>query len=302
MAPVTVRAPAKVNLALAVGAPSGDGFHPLATVYQAVSVYDDVRAVAAEPGEFSVRVTGADSDDVPTDERNLAVRAARMLAQRHDVKGAGAALHIHKSVPVAGGMAGGSADAAAALVACDALWGVQAPRSGLLELAAELGSDVPFCLVGGTAVGSGRGEQVTPVLGRGSYSWVIAYAERGLPTPQVYAELDRIRAGRAVPLPVVPGQLMNALRNGNARALGDALCNDLQAAALELRPELARILDVGDAAGALASLVSGSGPTTLFLARDDEHASDVATALSSAGVCRLAQRVTGPVPGARVIR
>jgi len=296
---VTVRTPAKVNLSLGVGAPGADGMHPLATVYQAVSIYDDLRARPAPSGEFSVRVHGDDADLVPADDTNLAVRAARLLAVEHDVT-EGVELHIHKQIPVAGGMAGGSSDAAAALLACAQLWGLRLGRGDLLGLAARLGSDVPFCLVGGTAVGSGRGEQVSPVLARGVYTWVIALADGGLPTPAVYTELDRLRGGDAVDDPAVPDALMAALRDGSPRALGEALSNDLQPAALSLRPDLGQALAAGEDAGALGALVSGSGPTTLFLAADAEHAEDLAGHLLAAGVCRAVQHAHGPVAGARV--
>ena len=141
-----------------------------------------------------------------------------------------------RRIPVAGGMAGGSADAAGALLACDALWGTGLTRRDLLELAAELGSDVPFGLVGGTAIGLGRGERLMPALARGHFDWVFALADGALSTPRVYAECDRLRAGRVLPEPRVSDDLMTALRAGNAAALGRALRNDLQPAACSLRP------------------------------------------------------------------
>lgn len=300
-ASVTVRTPAKINLFLGVGAPRPDGYHPLATVYQAISLYDDLRARPAAAGEFGVRVHGDDADLVPEDDRNLAVRAARLLAQEYGVE-AGVSLHLRKTIPVAGGMAGGSSDAAAALVACAQLWGLGLHRDQLVALAARLGSDVPFCLVGGTAVGSGRGEQISPVLSRGGYTWVAAIADGGLSTPAVYAEHDRLSArDAAVPAePTVPDALMAALRAGNPHQLGEALGNDLQPAALLLRPDLVTTLELGSAAGALGSLVSGSGPTTLFLAADEQHADEIAAQLLAAGACRTALTAAGPVPGARV--
>jgi 4-diphosphocytidyl-2-C-methyl-D-erythritol kinase len=198
-------------------------------------------------------------------------------------------------------MAGGSADAAGALLACDALWGTGLDRAGLHELAAGLGSDVPFALIGGTAIGLGRGERLTPALARGTFQWVFAVAEGGLSTPAVYAECDRLREGRVLPEPRVSDALMSALRSGDAAALGQAMTNDLQPAACSLSPGLQRTLDVGAESGALGSLVSGSGPTCAFLARDQEHALDLAIALSAGGVCRAIKRAHGPVPGARVV-
>jgi 4-diphosphocytidyl-2-C-methyl-D-erythritol kinase len=210
-------------------------------------------------------------------------------------------LQVTKSIPVAGGMAGGSADAAAALVACDALWQTGLSRTELAGLAAALGSDVPFSLVGGTALGTGRGEVLTPVLARGRFHWVVAIADGGLSTPEVYAECDRLRGGIPVPEPRVADALMAALRTGDADALGAALHNDLQEAACSLRPPLLETLETGVQAGALGSLVSGSGPSVVFLARSPEHAIDIAVALSATGTCRSVRRAHGPVAGARVV-
>jgi 4-diphosphocytidyl-2-C-methyl-D-erythritol kinase len=295
---VTVRVPAKVNLELVVGAPRPDGFHDLATVYQAVSLHDDITAL---PGDhLTVSIEGEGADDIPTDEANLAIIAARRLADRIGVEPR-AHLHIHKAIPVAGGMAGGSADAAGALLALDRLWGSALDRAELLEVAAEVGSDVPFALVGHTAMGLGRGEQLTPVLARGHFHWVFAFADGGLSTPDVYRELDRMRRGSVLPEPRVSDELMSALRSGNAVTLGPALSNDLQRAAVSLRPSLAMTLDVGDEYGALGAVVSGSGPTCAFLARDEEHALDLAVALSSSGTCRSVASAVGPVAGARVV-
>jgi 4-diphosphocytidyl-2-C-methyl-D-erythritol kinase len=293
---VTVRAPGKVNLQLSVGARRPDGYHDLATVFHAVSIYDEV---VARPGD-GVTLDVEGDDAVPRGGANLAYRAAVALAERAGVP-ADIALHLRKGIPVAAGMAGGSADAAAALVACDAVWGLRLNRADLLEVAAGLGSDVPFALVGGTAVGLGRGEQVTPALTRGTFHWVFAVAEGELPTAAVYAEIDRIRAGRRVAVPVVSEDVMSALRAGDAPTLGRALSNDLQPAASNLRHRLRLTLDVGEECGALGAIVSGSGPTCAFLVRDAEHGLDVAVGLSAAGVARSVLRATGPVPGARVI-
>ncbi|HEY8458614.1 MAG TPA: 4-(cytidine 5'-diphospho)-2-C-methyl-D-erythritol kinase [Actinopolymorphaceae bacterium] len=302
-AAVVVRTPAKVNLALLVGPLRADGFHELASVYQAVSLYDEVIARPAPAGEFDVVVHAAPErvSGVPSGGDNLAVRAATLLASRCGVTGAGAMLEIYKGIPVAGGMAGGSSDAAAALVACDALWDTKLDRSQLMALAAELGSDVPFCLLGGTAVGAGHGEIVTPALARGTYHWVFALDGDGLSTPAVYAELDRMRSGLTVLPPRVPGALMAALRVGDTRGVGRALTNDLQPAALRLRGRLARVLKEGVDAGAVGAVVSGSGPTCAFLARDSAHANDLAARLSGSGVCPTVRTAYGPVPGARIV-
>ena len=295
---VTVRAPAKVNLHLSVGRRRSDGFHDLTTVFQAVGLYDEVDATPADA--LSVTVTGEGADSVPTDGSNLAVRAAALLGMETG-RTAAVALTIRKGIPVAGGCAGGSADAAAALVACDALWGTGLSRSDLAGLAAKLGSDVPFSLHGGTALGTGRGEQLTPVLGSGSYSWVLALADGGLSTPDVYAELDRQRETGPVSVVSDASAVLSALRGGDAVALGLALTNDLQNAAVALRPSLRLLLDTGTDLGALGGLVSGSGPTVAFLARNDDHAVALAAALAGQGVCRSVRRADGPVPGARVV-
>ena len=299
MSSVTVRVPAKVNLQLSVGAPRPDGFHELATVFQAVGLCDEIVARPSDTPGITLTLSGEGEGSLPLDESNLAYRAALLLAEHAGIEPA-VDLHIHKAIPIAGGMAGGSADAAGALLACDTLWRRSTPREELMTLAAELGSDVPFALHGGTAIGTGRGENLTPVLSRGSFHWVFAVADSGLSTPAVYAECDRLRGGRKVPEPYVSDMLMQAVRAGDALLLGKALHNDLQAAALSLRPMLRQVLEVGEDFGALGGVVSGSGPTCAFVAKDEEHALDIAVALTASGVCRTVRRATGPVVGARV--
>jgi 4-diphosphocytidyl-2-C-methyl-D-erythritol kinase len=295
---VTVRVPGKVNLELMVGPPREDGYHPLSTIFHAVSLFDEVTVATAD--EWGVGVSGPQSLGVPVDESNLALRAARLLAE---VGRVAEPVHvsIRKDIPVAGGMAGGSADAAAALVACDRLWSLALPRTELEHLAAELGSDVPFLLSGGTAMGSGRGEVLAPVLARGSYHWVFALSEGGLSTPAVYAECDRLRGDRPVPSPSPSPEMMTALRSGDARALGEALSNDLQAAAISLMPALGEVLDAGLEFGALGGVVSGSGPTVAFLAEDNEAAIDLAVSLTASGAVQDVRRATGPAHGAHEI-
>ncbi|MFJ9726066.1 4-(cytidine 5'-diphospho)-2-C-methyl-D-erythritol kinase [Streptomyces sp. NPDC101209] len=295
---VTVRVPAKVNVQLAVGAARPDGFHDLANVFLAVGLYDEVTVTPAE--ELRVTCEGADAEQVPLDRTNLAARAAIALAERRGIEPA-VHLHIAKDIPVAGGMAGGSADGAGALLACDALWRTGASRAELLAICAELGSDVPFSLVGGAALGTGRGEQLTALEVGGTFHWVFAMAGRGLSTPAVFREFDRLTAGLDVPEPVASQELLDALAKGDADALAAAVSNDLQPAALSLFPELADTLATGRAAGALAALVSGSGPTTAFLARDARSAAKVAEALETSGTCRTVRTTSGPAPGARVL-
>ncbi|MFF9073743.1 4-(cytidine 5'-diphospho)-2-C-methyl-D-erythritol kinase [Streptomyces sp. NPDC014735] len=295
---VTVLVPAKVNVQLAVGAARPDGFHDLANVFLAVGLYDEVTVAPAD--ELRITCSGPDAAKVPLDATNLAARAAIALAERHGIE-PDVHIHIAKDIPVAGGMAGGSADGAAALLACDALWNTGADRDELLAICAELGSDVPFSLVGGAALGVGRGERLTPIEVGGTFHWVFAVADGGLSTPAVYGEFDRLTAGTDVPAPVASPALLDALRTGDTTALAGALGNDLQPAALSLRPALADTLAAGTAAGALAALVSGSGPTTAFLVADEETARKVAEALLTSGTCRNARTAVSPAPGAIVV-
>lgn len=295
---VRVRAPAKINLVLAVGPLRPDGYHELATIFHAVSVHDEV--VVSPADEIMVSVHGVHADQVPVDESNLAWRAAHAIARYTGVR-AGVRLDITKRIPVAAGLAGGSADAAAALVACDALWDTGLGRVELATLSARLGSDVPFSLVGGTALGAGRGEQLTPVMVGGTFHWVLVAADGGLSTPNVYAELDRLRDTRAgIEPPDVGTDIVTALRAGDPEALGLALRNDLQEPALSLRPDLEETLSTGHALGALGGVVSGSGPTCAFLARDAAHADELAAGLMRSGAATEVHQASGPVPGARL--
>ncbi len=298
---IHVRAPGKLNLFFEVGDVQDDGYHDVASAYQAVSLYEDVWAEHA--ADFSVTVSGTvDVSGVPADDRNLAMRAARLVAQKIGHPG-GVHLDIVKHVPVAGGMGGGSADAAAALVACDALWGADLGASQLSQLAARLGADVPFALMGGTAIGTGRGDELSPALAKGRFDWVVVPSDVGLSTPEVYAHLDALRTHpeivRAARAPTVHLGVLQALRAGDPIALAERARNDLQAAALSLRPQLREALELGEEAGALVGLVSGSGPTLAFLASDPESALELQVVLSAAGYQAL--HVHGPVHGARVL-
>jgi len=338
---VTVRVPAKINLQLAVGPLRADGYHDLVTVFHAVSLYDEVTVAAAAAD--SVTVVGQGADQVPSDGDNLALRAVRELraaiAERDDVLvdvdvddddddddedvatgegeeapasprrdgGAphigGVAVTIRKRIPVAGGLAGGSADAAAALVACNELWQAGLSQQELCDDAAAVGSDVAFAVLGGTAVGRGRGERLSPALvASAAYHWVLAFADGHLSTPAVYGTLDKLRANRAVGTPELSAELMSALRAGDPDRLGAALSNDLQAPAVSMFPALRKTLSAGIEFGALGGLVSGSGPTCFFLASSAARASDIAAALSGAGVCRAVATAVGPVPGALLVR
>ncbi|MEY4347659.1 MAG: hypothetical protein RIS43_78 [Actinomycetota bacterium] len=293
---VVVAAPAKINVSLQVGPLQSDGFHPVETVYQAVDLVDDV--IATVGSGITLSVEGAYADHVGPAEKNLAYRAASLLAQSAGID-ANVHLHIVKRIPVAGGMAGGSADAAGALVACDALWGLQTPREKLLELAAQLGSDIPFSIVGGTAIGRGRGEQLTTLLTRGEFHWVFAASDAGLSTPEVYHAFDALNSDAAHP--AVSPDLLAALVQGDVKAVGSLLSNSLQEPAFSLRGSLRRVIAAGLSAGALGGIVSGSGPTCAFLAKSHDHAMSLAVELSASGLVARTFTASGPVKGATVI-
>ncbi|ANC32688.1 4-(cytidine 5'-diphospho)-2-C-methyl-D-erythritol kinase [Isoptericola dokdonensis] len=299
---VRVRAPGKLNLSLRVGPVDDDGYHPLVTVFQAVTLCEEVTATEVPEGAgISVTVTGPQADQVPLDDTNLAWRAAEALA-RHVGTDADVGLHLAKGVPVAGGMAGGSADAAATLVACDALWGTALPRDDLADLAAGLGADVPFALLGHTAIGTGRGHLLTPAMSRGEFHWALAVRDEGLPTPAVYRRFDELTHGqdRAVE-PADDTALMQALRAGDPTALGLALHNDLQDAALDLRPDLARTVEIARHGGALGVVVSGSGPSVAALARSRQHALAIAATWTAESAADSVWCTTGPAAGARAL-
>ncbi|PRW63842.1 4-(cytidine 5'-diphospho)-2-C-methyl-D-erythritol kinase [Actinopolyspora mortivallis] len=298
--PITVRVPAKLNLHLSVGDSRSDGYHELVTVFQALSLVDEITIRTAEEPGLDVRGEGAEV--TPTGVDNLAWRAVTELARHcgRDPENPGVRVSLNKGIPVAGGMGGGSADAAATLLALNSLWRLEMGREELAEVAGRLGSDVPFALQGGTALGTGRGERLVPVLARHTYHWVIAMNEEGLRTPDVYGELDRLRQTSSNRVGDVE-PVLEALASGDPRELALLLGNDLQAAAVSLRPVLRRTLRAGVDAGALAGIVSGSGPTCAFLCTDEEAAVRVAAELSGAGVCRTVRVAQGPVPGARLV-
>jgi len=294
-----VRVPAKVNLHLGVGKLRDDGFHELVTVFQAVDLADEVTARPALG--LAVRMSGEGAADLPCGPQNIAWRAASRLAEHAQVP-PDVLLEITKAIPVAGGMAGGSADAAATLLACATLWRTGSSRADLLGLAARLGSDVAFPLLGGTALGTGRGEVLAPALTTGQFHWVLALAAFGISAAAAYRELDRQRAAGDAPRPVGgPEVLLDALRAGDPQRVGAALTNDLQPAALVLAPSLRRTLAAGAELGAIAGIVCGSGPTCAFLCSDAHAATRLAAALAADGVCRTTRVASGPVPGARVV-
>ncbi|WP_462419022.1 4-(cytidine 5'-diphospho)-2-C-methyl-D-erythritol kinase [Kytococcus sp. Marseille-QA3725] len=305
---VTVRVPAKVNLALRVGPTDGDGYHALATVFHAIGLYDEVTVRPAD--RLSLTVSGPQAELVPTDRSNLAWRAAERMMHTYDqlcgvMPRGPVAVHIDKAIPVAGGMAGGSADAAATLLAVNHLWGDELMPGDLRTFAAELGSDVPFALEGGTALGTGRGDEVSPALSRGELHWVVAHGFEGLSTPAVYREFDRLNAPdhRTDLLPEAepPTELLQALAAGDPAVVARHLENDLQEATLSLRPDLRAVLDAGRELGALSGIVSGSGPSIAFLTADHESAIDLSIGLAALREAPEVAVASGPVPGARVV-
>lgn len=294
---VSVRVPGKINLQLSVGPLQRDGYHELATVFQSVSLFDEITVCEIEEG---IEIHSDSKSAIPLGKENLAYQAAEIMRKRFDIE-SGLSIKIKKEIPIAGGMAGGSADAGGTIVAIDSLFSLGLKRDEMERIGSELGADVPFTISGGTAIGTGRGDQIAPVLSRGSYNWVLALSSSGLSTPSVYKECDRLREGLDISKPFVSDTLLQALSHGDAKALGKSLSNDLQPAACSLKPALRLILDVGLDYGALGGIVSGSGPTVAFLAENEDHALDLVVALTSSGVVGNVIRVAGPVPGARVI-
>ncbi|WP_062465913.1 4-(cytidine 5'-diphospho)-2-C-methyl-D-erythritol kinase [Demequina maris] len=305
---VRAKAPAKVNLQLTVGPRRADGYHPLVTVFQALDLWEVVEATPRTDGRITLAVDVAagspiDASGVPLDGSNLAWKAAELLARTFGIAD-GVDLRIVKGVPVAGGMAGGSADAAAALVACAEAWDTGATRGELAALAARLGADVPFSLHGHTAVGMGRGDELTPVMSHGEFHWVLATQSTGLSTPEVFAEYDRRIEAReqAASDLEIDGPIMRALMAGDAVALGQSLLNDLEAPALALMPRLEEVLDAAEAAEACGVIVSGSGPTVAALARSRQHALAIAAHLKASKTCDAVVTASGPASGTLLVQ
>lgn len=299
-AAVSVDVPAKINPHLGVGSARADGYHALSTVYQSISLYDTVtverRGEEEGPG-IGLTVSGEGAETLPLGDDNLAVRAAKLVALYGEIE-PDVRIHLNKRIPVAGGLAGGSADAAATLVACARLWEVAIGDAELHRLAAGLGSDVPFCLKGGTAVGSGRGEELRRVEAGGTWHWVVATTDTQISTPECFKEVDRLREDGIGRFSDDVEPIVRAFETGiGADALAHLLVNDMEAAAVSLRPQLASLMHGGLEEGALAAHVSGSGPTVLFLASDVKHAVALARRLRMRGGARSVHIARGPVPG-----
>lgn len=324
---VSVSAPGKVNLFLALGAARPDGYHPLNTIFAQIGLSETVTvsalqaltttapqpgsapaaqpdsAPAAQPDSVPAAQTGSPrielaltrpDNNVPLDHTNLAYRAAQSVAQQAAQRGlATPDVHIllDKAVPVAGGMAGGSADAAATLKACNEFWQVGLSLEELAQLGSQLGADVPFGLYGGVALGTGRGDLIEPLKAApGPYYWTFALQDEGLSTAAVFKHFDAtVQAPPAADMP--PEQLLAALEAGDVAEVSRHIRNDLQATAIDLRPELGQLIDLAERAGALAAMVSGSGPTVAALSSSRAAAERVALCWSLTPFCD--QVVTG---------
>ena len=350
---VSVSAPGKVNLFLALGAARPDGYHPLNTIFAQIGLSETVTvtplqslattapqpastapvssassvpalaspaaradsasaaaqpapsatAVPAQPGLVPAAQTGGPrielaltrpDSNVPLDHTNLAYRAAQAVAQQAAQRGLATPdvrILLDKAVPVAGGMAGGSADAAATLKACNEFWQVGLSLEELAHLGAQLGADVPFGLYGGVALGTGRGDLIEPLKAApGPYYWTFALQDEGLSTAAVFKHFDAtVQAPPAADMP--PEQLLAALEAGDVAEVSRHIRNDLQATAIDLRPELGQLIDLAKKAGALAAMVSGSGPTVAALSSSRAAAERVALCWSLTPFCD--QVVTG---------
>lgn len=323
MREVRASAPAKVNLTLRVGEPSRDGYHPLVTVFEALHLreYVTVRTsktlgiridtTAHLPGGGIDEATTRAMRDLPADS-HLAGRAAKVL-QRLAMAGpwaataAGLTITVDKHIPMAGGMAGGSADAAAALVACNELWELGLNPDQLETIGRTLGADVPACLMGGIALGTGRGDHMEllaagdPDPSEAGHHWAIALAHGGLSTSEAFAALDTAGGpqGSWKPLESLTGAERVAL-TGSVQDLAPALVNDLEETALSLRPELADTVEAARRAGALAVHLCGSGPSIAALAADADHARFLVEDLASCESVKAALATSGPAEGARI--
>lgn len=297
---VSVRVPAKINLQLSVGPLDEAGYHEIVTIFQAISLFDEVTVSKVKAGSEQLSISGDGAEALPTNQENLAFKAVREIAKfvEHPIN---ARIHIDKSIPIAGGMAGGSADAAAVLIAVNHLWKLNLNSEQLIKIASEIGSDVAFLLFGHTQMGQGRGERLNPVLTRGELNWVIATNTGGLATGEVYKTCDMLREGEETVAPAVNKELIQALAAGDIKTVAKNLSNDLQAAALKLKPELRNLLKVGEEYGAIGSLVSGSGPTCIFLAESKKSAQDLVVDLAGSGLAKNVFLATGPVAGAKII-
>lgn len=287
---VSASAPAKINLVLHVGSPDVTGFHPLLTAFQAVDLWDTVTLTESDSMSIECRA-GFDTSMVPRDDSNISWRAVDLLRAHHGLD-ANVSIDIDKTIPVAGGMAGGSADAAATVLAATTLWETEAPLHELFDITRTLGSDVPFSMVGGQAIGRGRGDVLQSIDVEQPIHLVVVMSNGHLSTPAVYAELDRLRDEQVKVPDSLDGGFLDAWRSGDAVALAPLLHNDLQPAALSLMPELAETLEQVMGSGALAAIVSGSGPSVIGLAQSATHAREIEASLRALGLRAISTQST----------
>lgn len=293
---VRVQAPATIPLHLGVGEPHGIGSRDVVTVLHAVDLYDEL--VITRAARLRVTTTGARG--APEDVQNVAGAAARTFADHLGVAAA-VSIEITKRIPVGVGLAGASADAAGALVGCAALWGADLSRDELAAIGAEIRPGVPFSLSGGTALGAGGDERLSPVLARTPLHWVLAMAGIRLAAPTAMAQIDRLRASGSPRRAGDVRDILAALGSGDPTRVAEHLANDFEPAAISLMPALRQTRRAGLDAGALAAVVVGAGPTIALLAASREAAENVAAELAGSGTCRTVQLASGPVPGARVV-
>lgn len=298
-------APGKINVFFQVGSLQSNGYHDVASLYQAVNLLEVV--TVSESKTWEVSTTGSLSAEqlaeIPTDERNLVVKAALALAEVAGISNPKPMrFDIRKRIPVAGGMAGGSADAAAALIAINDSWCLGLAKERIFEVGSGLGADVPFSLLGGSAIGTGTGTDLLSVESV-QLNWVIAISPGTLSTPAVFHKLDSMRVEMGedptqLREPRVPDELLASLKIG-ATEVAKYMHNDLESAAIQLAPELTKTIDLGIRLGALRAMVSGSGPTIAMLCSDQEAAVRLASDLRQRGLNAIACH--GPVAGATIL-
>lgn len=282
----TILAPAKINLYLEIIGDRPDGYHELAMILQSIALADQIQLSAGVTQSIRIR---CDHPQLPTDKGNIAYRAAQLMAEKFPdifAKYGGVDITIHKRIPVAAGLAGGSTNAAAVLVGIDLLWNLGLTQTELEELGANLGSDVPFCIAGGTVIATGRGEQLSPLPSLEKIYIVLAkYRRLEVSTAWAYntyrqefgdsyirdnqSLLDRASA-------VHSGSMVKAIANKNIKEIGERLYNDLEKIVLPAYPEVLKLREVfANLEGVLGTMMSGSGPTVFALCESQEQAEQV---------------------------
>lgn len=264
---ITVLARAKINLVLDVLGKRPDGYHEVEMVMQSIELHDCLE-FSPGTGGISLAVEGG---DVPSGKENLVYRAAELICLHAGIKD-GVNIRLKKNIPAAAGLGGGSADAAAALVALNEMWGIGYSLSELMRLGEQLGADVPFCLRGGTALARGKGERLEQLPPCPRFGLVLVKPPFGVSTAAVY------RAFAPGPVEKKPDcrAMVRALQEGDVAGIVENLANALEPVAFKMHPQIACIKRKLVEAGALGALMSGSGPTVFGLAPDLESAREVA--------------------------